>query len=175
MIEGFVPVLTAASADEAERACRDFVARGLRTVEITFRTSAAADAIRRAAAIDGLTVGAGTVLSVAQLEAAVAAGATFAVAPGTNAEVVEAAQRLGITFVPGAATPTEIDTARRLGCTIVKIFPAALLGGPAYIRAVSAVFPDLRFMPTGGVNASNVDEYLALPSVIACGGTWLTQ
>jgi 2-dehydro-3-deoxyphosphogluconate aldolase/(4S)-4-hydroxy-2-oxoglutarate aldolase len=78
-----------------------------------------------------------------------------------------------VLFIPGAATPTEIDRARSLGCEIVKIFPAALLGGPAYIRAVSAVFPDVRFLPTGGVNETNVDEYLALPSVVACAGTWL--
>jgi 2-dehydro-3-deoxyphosphogluconate aldolase/(4S)-4-hydroxy-2-oxoglutarate aldolase len=173
MIAGVIPVLTVASADEAEAACRAFLERGLTTVEITFRTDAAAEAIRRTSTIDGLTVGAGTVLDERQLEHALEAGAQFAVAPGTNPDVVEAARRAGVLFIPGAATPTEIDRARSLGCEIVKIFPAALLGGPAYIRAVSAVFPDVRFLPTGGVNETNVDEYLALPSVVACAGTWL--
>jgi 2-dehydro-3-deoxyphosphogluconate aldolase/(4S)-4-hydroxy-2-oxoglutarate aldolase len=173
MLSRVVPVLTVADADEAERACRALLAGGLTTVEITFRTDAAPEAIRRAARIEGLVVGAGTVLSVAQLGAAAAAGAQFAVAPGTNPEVVAAAQRAGLTFIPGAATPTEIDRARSLGCAIVKIFPASIVGGPAFIRAMSAVFPDVRFMPTGGVTAQNLGEYLALPSVAACGGTWI--
>jgi 2-dehydro-3-deoxyphosphogluconate aldolase/(4S)-4-hydroxy-2-oxoglutarate aldolase len=168
-----VPVLTVRDADEAERACRALLAGGLTTVEITFRTDAAAEAIRRAAQLDGLTVGAGTVLSVRQLEEAVDAGARFAVAPGLNPEVVEAAQQAGVMVVPGAATPTEIDRARALGCELVKIFPASSVGGPPFIRAVSAVFPDLRFMPTGGVTAENLRDYLAIPSVAACGGTWI--
>jgi 2-dehydro-3-deoxyphosphogluconate aldolase / (4S)-4-hydroxy-2-oxoglutarate aldolase len=168
-----IPVVTAASADDAERACRALLADGLTTVEITFRTDAAVDAIRRVSQIDGLTVGAGTVLTVEQLHEAAAAGATFAVAPSTNADVIEAARRKGVQFVPGAATPTEIDRARSLGCDVIKIFPAAALGGPAFIRAVSAVFPDVRFIATGGITADNVEDYLALPSVLACGGTWL--
>lgn len=169
-----VPVLTVASPDDAERACEALVAGGLRSVEITFRTDAAVEAIRRAARIDGLEVGAGTVLSVQQLDAALEAGATFAVAPSTDPVVVEAAQRAGVRFVPGAATPTEIDRARSLGCGVVKIFPASLVGGPAFIKAVSAVFPDVGFIPTGGITAENVGDYLALPSVLACGGTWIT-
>jgi 2-dehydro-3-deoxyphosphogluconate aldolase/(4S)-4-hydroxy-2-oxoglutarate aldolase len=174
-IDGRVlPVLTVESADAAERACRALIARGLTTVEITFRTEAAADAIHRVSRIDGVTVGAGTVLTVDQLHAAVDAGARFAVAPSTNPVVVEAAQRAGIPFIPGAATPTEIDRARSLGCDVVKIFPVSVVGGPAFIRAVSAVFPDVKFIPTGGINADTVDDYLALPSVLACGGTWLT-
>jgi 2-dehydro-3-deoxyphosphogluconate aldolase/(4S)-4-hydroxy-2-oxoglutarate aldolase len=173
VIAGIIPVLTVESADEADRACRAFLERGLTTVEITFRTEAAGEAIRRAAAIDGLCVGAGTVTSERQLELALRAGARFAVAPGTDSKIVELAQRSGLLFVPGAATPTEIGHARSLGCELVKIFPASLLGGPAYIRAVSPVFPDVKFVPTGGVNETNVDEYLALPSVVACAGTWL--
>ena len=168
-----IAVLAVDSAAEAESTCRELLSRGLDTVEITFRTAAAADALRHVSSIDGLTVGAGTVLTVDQLHAAIDAGATFAVAPSTNDAVVAEAQRAGITFVPGAATPTEIDHARSLGCTIVKIFPAAPLGGPAFIRSVSAVFPDVQFIPTGGITADTVDDYLALPSVLACGGTWL--
>jgi len=168
-----LPVLTVESVDDAECRCRALLADGYATVEITLRTGAAVDAIRRVAAIEGLTVGAGTVLDVAQLDAAVSAGARFAVSPSTSPEVIDAARRSGLTFIPGAATPTEIDRARSLGCDVVKVFPASVLGGPAFIRAVSAVFPDVKFIPTGGINAANVDEYLALPSVLACGGSWL--
>lgn len=170
-----VPVLTAESAEDAERACEAMLAGGLTSVEITFRTDAAVEAIRRASRIDGLLVGAGTVLSESQLHAAVEAGARFAVAPSTNDAVVHAAQRTGVTFIPGAATPTEVEHAHALGCGVVKIFPASLVGGPAFIKAVSAVFPDVRFVPTGGVNIDNLDDYLALPSVLACGGTWICE
>lgn len=175
MITGrVIPVLTAESADAAEQACRALLADGLTTVEITFRTDAAEEAIRRACTIEGLTVGAGTVLDESQLAAAVDAGASFAVAPTTNPVVIDAARRAGVPFVPGAATPSEIDRARSLGCEVIKIFPVAVLGGPAFIRAVGAVFPDVKFIPTGGITADTVGEYLALPSVLACGGTWLT-
>jgi len=170
-----VPVLTAESAEDAERACEAMLAGGMTAVEITFRTDAAVEAIRRASEIDGLLVGAGTVLSESQLEAALEAGARFAVAPSTNEVVVRAAQRAGVTFIPGAATPTEVEHARALGCEVVKIFPASLVGGPAFIKALSAVFPDVRYVPTGGVNIDNLDAYLALPSVLACGGTWICE
>ncbi|HEY5100100.1 MAG TPA: bifunctional 4-hydroxy-2-oxoglutarate aldolase/2-dehydro-3-deoxy-phosphogluconate aldolase [Gaiellaceae bacterium] len=170
-----VPVLTADNADDAVRACEAILAGGLSSVEITFRTDAAVEAIRRASQLDGLIVGAGTVLSESQLAAAVDAGAQFAVAPSTNEAVVRAAHQFGIEVVPGAATPTEIDRARALGCHVVKIFPASTLGGPAFIKAVAAVFPDVEFVPTGGVNPENLGDYLALPSVLACGGTWICE
>jgi len=170
-----VPVLTVESADDAERACEAILAGGLASVEITFRTAAAPEAIRRAVKLDGLEVGAGTVLTSMQLDAAVEAGAAFAVAPSTSATMVRAAQSAGIEFIPGAATATEIDQARALGCRLVKLFPAALIGGPAFVRAVSPVFPDLRFVPTGGINLDNLAEYLRLPSVAACGGTWICE
>ena len=169
-----IPVLTADSADDAVRACEALLAGGLTSVEITFRTDAALEAIRLASQLDGLVVGAGTVLTESQLGAALDAGAQFAVAPSTNAAVVRAAQRAGVAFVPGAATPTEIDLARSLGCDVVKIFPAAVVGGTAFIKAVTPVFPGVKFIPTGGITAENVGEYLALPSVLACGGTWIT-
>jgi 2-dehydro-3-deoxyphosphogluconate aldolase / (4S)-4-hydroxy-2-oxoglutarate aldolase len=169
-----IPVLTVESANDAERACEALLAGGLTSVEITFRTEATVAAIRRASRIEGLVVGAGTVLSVEQVHAALDAGAKFAVAPSTNPAVVEEAQRVGLPFVPGAATPTEIERARSLGCEVVKVFPASLVGGPTFIRAVSPVFPDVKFVPTGGVTAENLGDYLALPSVLACGGTWIT-
>jgi 2-dehydro-3-deoxyphosphogluconate aldolase / (4S)-4-hydroxy-2-oxoglutarate aldolase len=170
-----VPVLTAADADEAERACHALLAGGLAAVEITFRSDAAADALQRAAAIDGLLVGAGTVLSTAQLERAADAGARFAVAPGTNDEVIAAAQRAGMPFVPGVATPSEIEHALALQCRVLKLFPAAMVGGPAFVKAVAPVYPSVRFVPTGGVNPDNLAPYLELPTVLACGGTWICE
>jgi 2-dehydro-3-deoxyphosphogluconate aldolase / (4S)-4-hydroxy-2-oxoglutarate aldolase len=170
-----VPVLTAGDADEAERACRALLAGGLAAVEITFRTDAAAEAIRRAAGVDGLLVGAGTVLSSEQLEQAVDAGARFAVAPGTNDRVVEAAQRSDVPFIPGVATPSEIEHARALGCPVLKVFPASVVGGPAFLKAVAPVYPDVRFVPTGGVNPDNLVSYLEVPAVLACGGTWICE
>jgi len=169
-----VPVLTAESADHAERACEAILAGGLESVEIVFRSDAALEAIRRASRIEGLIVGAGTVLSVEQLEAAVEAGAKFAVAPTIDPLVIAAARRAGVRLIPGAATPTEIGRARSLGCDVVKLFPASLIGGPAFIKAVGPIFPDVKFVPTGGITVDNLGEYLALPSVLACGGTWIT-
>ena len=170
-----VPVLTAADADAAEGACRALLGGGLPVVEITFRTEAAAEAIRRAAAIDGLLVGAGTVLSPEQLALAVEAGAGFAVAPGTSSSIVQAARLAGVPFIPGAATPTEIERARALDCRVVKVFPASLVGGPSFLKAVAPVYPDIRFLPTGGINPENLRSYLELPSVLACGGTWICE
>lgn len=170
-----IPVLTAESADEAERACEALLSGGLTSVEITFRTDAAADAIRRVAGTDDLLVGAGTVQSPDQLERALDSGARFAVAPGTNAAVAEAARERDVLFVPGIATPSEIERARTLGCRVLKVFPASLLGGPAFMKAVAPVYPDVRFLPTGGINPDNLASYLELPSVLACAGTWICE
>jgi 2-dehydro-3-deoxyphosphogluconate aldolase/(4S)-4-hydroxy-2-oxoglutarate aldolase len=170
-----VAVLTAADADEAERAGEALLAGGLTSVEITFRTDAAADAIRRVARNDELLVGAGTILSPDQLALAVDAGARFAVAPGTNESVVDAARDAGIPFIPGVATPSEIERARSRGCHVLKVFPASVLGGPAFLDAIGPVYRDVRFVPTGGVRPENVSSYLELPSVLACGGTWICE
>ena len=168
-----LPVMSAPDAGAAEAACRALLAGGISCVEITFRTEAAAEAIRRVSEIDGLLVGAGTVLSPEQAEAAAAAGARFAVAPGTSETVVEACRELELPFFPGVATPSEIERARSLGCRTLKVFPAATVGGVAFLRAVSAPYPDVRFIPTGGIDASNLAAHLAVPSVLACGGSWL--
>ena len=170
-----IPVLTAESADEAERACEALLSGGLTSVEITFRTDAAADAIRRVAGTDDLLVGAGTVQSPDQLKRALDSGARFAVAPGTNAAVAEAARERDVLFVPGIATPSEIERARTLGCRVLKVFPASLLGGPGFVKAVAPVYPDVRFLPTGGINPDNLASYLELPSVLACAGTWICE
>lgn len=168
-----LPVLAVNDADQAEAACRALLAGGVACAEITFRTDAAVDAIRRVSAISGLLVGAGTVLSAEQADLAAQAGAKFAVAPGTNDSVVAACRDLGLPFFPGVATPSEIEHARALGCRTLKVFPASTVGGVAFLRAVSATYSDVRFIPTGGIGAGNLAEYLAVPSVVACGGSWL--
>lgn len=170
-----VPVAALDDGDQADRTARALARGGLGCIEVTFRTGAAAEAIRRAREIDGMLVGAGTVLSAEQAGAAATAGAHFAVAPGTNPEVVAACRDLGLPFFPGVATPSEIETARALGCRTLKLFPAAQVGGVAFVRAVAAVYPDVRFMPTGGVDAAGAADYLALPSVLAVGGSWLVK
>jgi 2-dehydro-3-deoxyphosphogluconate aldolase/(4S)-4-hydroxy-2-oxoglutarate aldolase len=172
---GVVPVLTAENADEAERACEALLSGGLTAVEITFRTHAAAEAIRRVSGTDELLVGAGTVQSADQLARALDSGARFAVAPGTNPAVVDAAREAGLLFLPGVATPSEVERARTLGCRVLKVFPASLLGGPAFVKAVAPVYPDVRFVPTGGVNLDNLASYLELPMVLACAGTWICE
>jgi 2-dehydro-3-deoxyphosphogluconate aldolase/(4S)-4-hydroxy-2-oxoglutarate aldolase len=168
-----VPVVAVDDADQAEALARALVAGGIGCIEITFRTAAAAEAIRRARRVEGMLVGAGTVLSAEQAEDAAEAGAQFAVAPGTNDDVVTAAHAVGLPFLPGVATATEIDHARALGLTAVKVFPAAAVGGVDFLKAVSAVYPDTRFMPTGGVTRATLGDYLAVPSVLAVGGSWL--
>lgn len=170
-----LPVTTVDDANQAEAVGRALVAGGIACVEIAFRTAAAVEAIRRACEVDGLLVGAGTVLSPEQAEAALSAGASFAVAPGTNADVVAACRELRLPFFPGIATPSEIERARQLGLRTLKVFPAAQLGGPAFLRAVTATYPDVRFLPTGGIGPDNLRDYLAVPSVLAVGGSWLVK
>ena len=168
-----IPVATLADGDRAEVVARALLQRGIDCLEVTFRTPDAVQALRRARAVDGLLVGAGTVLDPAQAHQAAEAGAHFAVAPGTNPAVVAACRELGLPFFPGVATPSEVETARSLGCTTVKVFPAAQLGGPDFLRALAAVYPDVRFLPTGGIGPEMADAYLEIPAVLAVGGSWL--
>ena len=173
-----VPVI-AIDSQEAAFPLADALAQGgLPVVEITFRTTAAAEVIRRLVRErPNLLVGAGTVLTPANLEAARDSGAAFAVAPGLNPQLVKEAQQLGMPFIPGVATPSEIESALGLGCTLVKFFPAEALGGVAMLEALSAPYKHtgVRFMPTGGVNPANLESYLRLDSVVAVGGTWLAK
>jgi 2-dehydro-3-deoxyphosphogluconate aldolase/(4S)-4-hydroxy-2-oxoglutarate aldolase len=170
-----VPVATLEDPEEAVRVANALVGAGLPCIEVTFRHPAAATALRRAREVDGLLVGAGTVRTPAEARAAAEAGAHFAVAPGTNEDVLAACRELRLPFFPGVATPTEIERAVALGCSAVKVFPAAQCGGVGFLRAVSAVYPDVGFMPTGGISGENLVEYLAVPSVIACGGSWIVK
>jgi 2-dehydro-3-deoxyphosphogluconate aldolase/(4S)-4-hydroxy-2-oxoglutarate aldolase len=168
-----LPVVALDDASVVPDLCAALLAGGISTLEITFRTTAAASAIERAAEVAGMVVGAGTVLTAEQARAAAGAGAAFAVAPGTDDEVAATCRKLELPFFPGIATPSELGHALRLGCTTVKVFPAATLGGPAFLRALSAAFPEARFLPTGGIDGGSLAGYLAVPAVVACGGSWI--
>jgi len=168
-----VPVVVLHDAKDAEPLGRALIAGGLPVAEITFRTAAAVESIRAMAAIDGLIVGAGTVLNPAQVEQALEAGASFIVSPGLRRDVVFAAQAAGIPVLPGAVTPSEIMAAQELGLDTVKFFPANVYGGAAAIKALSAPFGSMRFVPTGGVSVSNLFDYLSLGCVPAVGGSWM--
>lgn len=151
------------------------LAGGLPCAEITFRTPAAEKAMRAIASHGKLLLGAGTVLSTEQVDRAADAGCAFLVSPGTNPRVVERALKKGLAVCPGVATPTDIELAMSLGCTTLKFFPAGAMGGPATLKAVSAPYAEVRFIPTGGVKPDNLADYLALPSVLAVGGSWLAK
>lgn len=168
-----LPVLTVSDIRTVEATCHALVDGGVSCVEITYRTACAEEAIARASRIPGLMVGAGTVLDAEQARSAAQAGARFAVAPGLSEPVVAAAHALGLPFFPGVATPSELDRARGLGCRVVKVFPASSLGGPAFVRSIAAPYPDMRFIPTGGIDDHTIGQYLELPSVLACGASWL--
>jgi 2-dehydro-3-deoxyphosphogluconate aldolase/(4S)-4-hydroxy-2-oxoglutarate aldolase len=171
---GVVPVVTIDDAGDGPGLAEALIAGGLPVVEVTFRTAAAAGAIAaiRAAHPDVL-LGAGTVLDPAAVERARDAGASFIVAPGYNAAVVARSRELGLPMIPGTLTPTEIERAVADGVTLVKLFPAEAAGGVAYLKAIAAPYRAVRFMPTGGVSPANLAAYLALPAVVACGGTWI--
>lgn len=149
------------------------VAGGLPVAEVTFRTAAAADAIRVLRERGDVLVGAGTVLTPEQVDQAVAAGASYVVSPGTSRAVVERCVEHGVVPLPGAVTATEVQTALELGITTMKYFPAATSGGAPAIAALAAPFGGVRFVPTGGIGPTNLHEYLALPCVAAVGGSWM--
>jgi len=146
---------------------------GLPVVEVVFRTAAAEEALRRMSAVPGALLGAGTILSPAQAAKAVAAGARFIVSPGLNPEVVNWCRSRSVPVIPGVATPSEVEAAMRLGLTTLKFFPAEANGGVAALKAICAPYSGLSFMPTGGVSEKNLESYLSIPQVVACGGTWM--
>jgi len=175
---GIVPVIAIENTEAALPLADALLQGGLPVVEITFRTTAAAEVIRKISQErPQLIVGAGTVLTPANLEAAKSSGAAFAVAPGLNPQIVKQAQAMGLPFVPGVATPTDIELGLALGCKLLKYFPAEALGGVAMIEALSAPYKHtgVRFMPTGGVNTGNLESYLRLSTVAAVGGTWIAK
>ncbi len=171
---GLIPVVVIDDAKDAVPAAEAIYAGGISVVEITFRTSAAAEAIANISrACPQMTVGAGTVLTLEQCKAAVDAGAQFIVSPGFDPEVAGWCAEHHIAMTPGAVTSTEIIAATKLGFKIIKFFPAGIMGGVAAMKALTGPFTDIKFVPTGGVSKSNLSEYISAPFVWAVGGSWL--
>lgn len=170
-----VPLIQANDPDIAVKTARALAAGGLMVVEVVLRTDAALECLRAIASeVDDVIPGAGTVLSAAQAESVVEAGAKFIVSPGLDEGVVEVAKDAGLPIYAGVASATELQRAHNLGLDVVKFFPASLAGGIPMLKALSSVFRQMSFMPTGGISATNLPDYLALPSVLACGGSWIT-
>jgi 2-dehydro-3-deoxyphosphogluconate aldolase/(4S)-4-hydroxy-2-oxoglutarate aldolase len=169
-----IPVTTLDDPRSAGGIAAALLRGGLPIVEITFRSEAAEDAIATIASGTDVRVGAGTIVDAALVDRAVAAGATFIVTPGFSASVVERCLELGIPVIPGVGGATDIMSALAYGLTVVKLFPVDALGGPRAVKALSAPFPNVRFVPTGGVTAGTASEYLAIGSVAAVGGSWIT-
>ena len=173
---GVVPLVAIENAADALNLGKALSAGGLPCAEITFRTAAAPEAIRlMAAECPDVLVGAGTVLTVAQAETAVANGAKFIVTPGFDDTVVDWCIANEIPITPGVMTPTEINMAINKGLRILKFFPAEAAGGIKTLKAIGGPYGDVRFIPTGGISPNNLREYLSLPSVLACGGSWLVK
>jgi 2-dehydro-3-deoxyphosphogluconate aldolase/(4S)-4-hydroxy-2-oxoglutarate aldolase len=171
---GVIPVIKLENAADAETIGRILLKCGFDVAEITFRTAAVCDGIQRLSDnFPEMLVGAGTVINEKQVDFAHKAGARFIVSPGFSAGVVQRSLELSMPVFPGCVTPSEIITAMSFGINIVKFFPSENLGGIKTIKALSAALPQIKFMPTGGVNTSNLKEYLLFNKVIACGGSWM--
>ena len=173
---GIVPVVVLNKADHAQPLAQALVNGGLPCAEVTFRTDAAEESIRLIAKnFPDMFVGAGTVLTVEQADRAFNAGAKFIVSPGLNPKVVEHCLKKGYPVCPGIMTPTELEMALGFGLDVVKFFPAENAGGLKMIKAMSAPYTMMKFMPTGGINATNVRDYLACNKILACGGSWMVK
>jgi 2-dehydro-3-deoxyphosphogluconate aldolase/(4S)-4-hydroxy-2-oxoglutarate aldolase len=171
---GVVPVIKIDDPEKAVPLARALLAGNLPCAEITFRTAAGEETIRRIhSEVPEILVGAGTVLSTEQADRAAAAGASFAVSPGFNPRVVSHCIEKGFPIIPGCSNPSDMEMALEAGLDTVKFFPAEQGGGLDYIKAVAAPYPMLSFMPTGGINAQNLAKYLAFKKVLACGGSWM--
>lgn len=173
---GVVPVVVLEDAKDAKPLAKALCEGGLPCAEVTFRTSAAEESIRQMTeAYPEMLVGAGTVLTTEQVDRAVAAGAKFIVSPGFDPEIVDYCLKKEIPVFPGCITPSEIAQAVKRGLKVVKFFPAEQFGGVATIKALAAPYVGLKFMPTGGVSAKNLKDYLSCKSIIACGGSWMVK
>ena len=173
LVGRILPVVVLEELETAVPVASALAEGGLPVAEITFRTAVAAAAIRRIADDTDVLVGAGTVVRPEQVDEAVAAGARFIVTPGLSLRVIERCRELDVLVIPGVATATEVIAALDQGLDLLKLFPAEAAGGIALLRALRDRFPDVRFVPTGGISAANAASYLALPSVAAVGGSWM--
>ena len=173
---GIIPVIAIDDAEKAVPLAQALVKGGLPAAEVTFRTAAAEDAIRRIVAeVPDMLVGAGTVLTKEQADRAIAAGAQFIVSPGFNPEITRYVLDQGVAMMPGTATPGEMEQAMSMGLDVVKFFPAEQNGGVAKLKSLAGPYTSLRWMPTGGVNTKNLMDYLSFDRIIACGGTWMVK
>ena len=173
---GVVAVVTVENPEDAAPIARALLAGGVGAIELTFRTARAAEAIRRIRAeVPEILVGAGTLLNRAHVEAAIEAGAVFGVAPGCNPSTIAAARECGLPFAPGVMTPTDMEIALEHGCRVLKYFPATNLAAPSALETMAAPFAHLglRFIPLGGINLASLPQWLASPSVLGVGGSWL--
>ena len=168
-----IPVLVVDDASTAADLARALVAGGLSVLEVTLRTQAALDVIREMATVEGGRVGAGTLLTPTDVEAALEAGATFGVSPGATDRLLDACEANGLPLLPGAATATEAMRLLERGYSVQKFFPAEASGGAAALKAIGAPIPQVRFCPTGGVSLANAPDYLSLPNVLCAGGSWV--
>lgn len=173
---GVVPVVVLEDAKDAKPLAKALCEGGLPCAEVTFRTAAAEESIRQMSeAYPEMLVGAGTVLTTEQVDKAVAAGAKFIVSPGFDPEVVDYCLEKEIPVFPGVITPSEVAQAVKRGLKVVKFFPAEQFGGVATIKALAAPYVGLKVMPTGGINAGNLKDYLSCKSIVACGGSWMVK
>ena len=173
---GIVPVVAIDDTVHCPELGYALIEGGLPCVEVTFRTAVAADAIKSlSTAYPDLLVGAGTVLTVSQAQTAIDSGARFVMTPGFDNDVVDWCLEEQVPIFPGVMTPTEINAARNKGVKVVKFFPAEASGGVTTLKAVSGPYADIQFIPTGGISPDNLSDYLSLPYVLACGGTWLLK
>lgn len=170
-----VPVVKLDRASDAANLANALIAGGLPVAEVTFRTDAAEESIRIMSQIPGMLVGAGTITSIEQAERAIAAGAKFFVTPGFSRKITEFALSKNMPIFPGVCTPSEIMSIIEYGLPVAKFFPAEQYGGVATIKALLGPFPNMKFMPTGGVSAKNIMDYLAVKQIIACGGSWMVK
>ncbi|MBQ8893789.1 MAG: bifunctional 4-hydroxy-2-oxoglutarate aldolase/2-dehydro-3-deoxy-phosphogluconate aldolase [Clostridia bacterium] len=175
-MEKFIPVVVIKELSETDKILTALKNSGINCAEITFRTACAAEAIAYAAKnYPDMSIGAGTVINAEQCEAALEAGATFIVSPGLSVSVAKICNERNIPYYPGCVTPTEIMQALELGITTVKFFPANVYGGLKALKALSAPFPQVKFIPTGGVDRSNIDEFLAFDKIAAIGGSFFVK
>ncbi len=173
---GIIPVVVLDDAKDAAPLAKVLCENGLPCAEVTFRTAAAEEAIKiMSSEFPDMLVGAGTVLTTEQADKAINAGAKFIVAPGLNPKIVQYCLDKSVPVTPGTQTPSEMEKALELGLKVVKFFPAEPAGGLNMIKAVAAAYVDLKFMPTGGINAKNVRDYLGYNKIIACGGSWMVK